>query len=102
MLRPDWIDRPTRGTHNFTRSDDQHDQFRGVDKTFAIFETQHTQDTDSFCSRYSKETSTVDHRLHLDQDKSLVGSDVILYPAGDKVYTIMLRIKTNTHWRARW
>jgi hypothetical protein len=82
-----------------TRSDDQHAQFRSVEENFAIIETENTEDTTSFSSRYKKAASLIDHRLHMDEDESCVESDVILCQIDDKFYRLLLRIKTNTHWR---
>lgn len=82
-----------------TRSDDQHAQFRSVEENFAIIETENTEDTTSFCSRYKKAASLIDHRLHMDDDESSVESDVILCQVDDKFYRLLLRIKTKTHWR---
>jgi hypothetical protein len=82
-----------------TRSDDQHAQFRSVEENFAIIETENTEYTTSFCLRYKKVASPADHRLRIDEDESSVESDVILCQMDDKFYRILLRIKTNTHWR---
>jgi hypothetical protein len=82
-----------------TRSDDQHAQFRSVEENFAIIETESTEYTTSFCLRYNKVASPTDHRLRIDEDESSVESDVILCQMDDKFYRILLRIKTNTHWR---
>ncbi|KAI2463451.1 hypothetical protein F4781DRAFT_416626 [Annulohypoxylon bovei var. microspora] len=82
-----------------TRSNDQHTQFRSVEENFAVIETEGTEDTTSFCSRYKKEKSLIDHRFKVDRDKSLVESDVILSQMDDKFYRLFLRIKTESHWR---
>jgi hypothetical protein len=82
-----------------TRSDDQHAQFRSVEENFAIIETENTEDTTSFCSRYKKAASLIDHHLHMDEDESYVESDVILCQMDDKFYRLLLRVKTKTHWR---
>jgi hypothetical protein len=82
-----------------TRSDDKYAQFRSVEENFAIIETENTEDTASFCSRYKKPAFSIDHRFHIDEDESSVDSDVILYQVDDKFYRLLLRIKTNTHWR---
>ena len=76
-----------------TRSEDQHSQFRSVEANFAIIETA------SFCSRYKKAASLIDHRLDVDEDKSHVESDVILCQMDDRFYRLLLRVKSKTHWR---
>lgn len=82
-----------------TRSEDKYTQFRSVEENFAIIETENTEDTSSFCSRYKKAASLIDHRFDMDEDESLVESDVILCQVDEKFYRLMLRIKTNSHWR---
>jgi hypothetical protein len=82
-----------------TKSDDQSAQFRSVEENFAIIETENTEDTISLCSRYKKAASAIDHLHHMDEDDSLIDSDVILYQVDDKFYRLLLRIKTSTHWR---
>jgi hypothetical protein len=83
----------------FTKSDDQSAQFRSVEENFAIIETENTEGTTPFCSRYEKASSAIDHHLHMDEDDSSMDSDVILYQVDDKFYRLLLRIKTSTHWR---
>lgn len=72
-------------------------QFRTVEENFTIIETERTEDTDLFCSRYKKAASSVDYRL--DEDESALESDVILWQADDRFYRLLLRIKANNHWR---
>lgn len=82
-----------------TKRNDQHAQFRSVEENFAIIETENTEDTTPYCSRYKKGASLVDHHLHVDEDESIVESDVILCQMDDKFYRLLLRIKTKNHWR---
>ncbi|KAI0834615.1 hypothetical protein F5Y06DRAFT_278479 [Hypoxylon sp. FL0890] len=82
-----------------TRSNDQHAQFRSVEENLAIIETENTEDTTSFCSRYKKAASLIDHRSKMNIDESPVESDVILYQTDDIFYRLLLRIKTQSHWR---
>ena len=89
----------SRGRLGVVTTDDEHAQFRSVEENFAIIETENTEDTTAFCSRYSKEASLIDHNSHLDHDDSTVESDVILYQVDDRFYRLLLRIKTKTHWR---
>jgi hypothetical protein len=65
-----------------TKSDDQFAQFRSVDENFAIIEPENTDDTTSFCSRYKKAASAIDHHLHMSEDDTSMDSDVILYQSG--------------------
>ncbi|KAH6640431.1 hypothetical protein F5144DRAFT_609434 [Chaetomium tenue] len=83
-----------------TKSDRQEMQFRTVEDNFAIIETEMTEDTALFTSRYKKAASNLDRDFCLDKDKSAVESDVILWQADDKFYRLLLRVKTNNHWRA--
>lgn len=53
-------------------------QFRSVEENFAIIETENTEDTSHFCSRYKKPVSLIDHGLRVDEDKTSVKTDVIL------------------------
>jgi len=82
-----------------TKSNDQHTQFRSVEENFAIIETENTEDTTSFCSRYKKAASLVDHSFNVDEDESDVESDVILCQMNDRFYRLLLRVKSKTHWR---
>ncbi|KAJ2967511.1 hypothetical protein NQ176_g9628 [Zarea fungicola] len=82
-----------------TRRDDRSSQFRSVEENFAIIETENTEDMTVFGSRYKKEASLVDHSLKLIDDEESVESDVILCQMDDRFYRLLLRIKTNTHWR---
>ncbi|KAI1138675.1 hypothetical protein F5Y05DRAFT_46689 [Hypoxylon sp. FL0543] len=82
-----------------TKGDNQYTQFRSVEENLAIIETENTEDTTSFCSRYKKATSLIDHQSKMDRDKSTVESDVILYQSDDRFYRLLLRIKTKSHWR---
>jgi hypothetical protein len=82
-----------------TRSHDRHVQFRSVEENFAIIETENTEDTSPYCSRYKKDTSLVDHGLHVDDDESYMESDVILCQMDERFYRLLLRIKTQNHWR---
>lgn len=58
-----------------------------------------TQDTTSFCSRYKKAASPIDHHFNVDEDDSHVESNVILCQMDDRFYRLLLRVKTKTHWR---
>ncbi|KAK4108860.1 hypothetical protein N656DRAFT_801545 [Canariomyces notabilis] len=80
-------------------SDGQQMGFRAIEENFASIRTESTEDTISFCLRFRKEHSALDHDFRLCEDESAVESDVILYPEDDKVYRLLLRIKTKTHWR---
>jgi hypothetical protein len=82
-----------------TRSHDRHAQFRSVEENFAIIETENTEDTTPYCSRYKKVASLADNHLQVDEDESYVESDVILYQMDDKFYRLLLRIKTQNHRR---
>jgi hypothetical protein len=83
-----------------TKSDLQEMQFRAVEENFAIIETERTEDTSLFCSRYKKAASSVGRDFRLDEDESAVESDVILWQADDRFYRLLLRVKTKNHWRA--
>ncbi|KAK2470150.1 hypothetical protein H9L39_18298 [Fusarium oxysporum f. sp. albedinis] len=74
-------------------------QFRSVEENFAIIETENTEDTSPFCSRYKKAVSPVDHGLSVDEDESSVKTDVILCQVDDKFYRLSSRIQTKNHWR---
>jgi hypothetical protein len=50
-----------------TKSDDQFAQFLSVEESFAIIETENTDNTTSFCSRYKKAGSAINHHLHMDE-----------------------------------
>ncbi|KAI2621783.1 hypothetical protein GGR54DRAFT_79691 [Hypoxylon sp. NC1633] len=89
----------SRGRLGVITRNDQDVQFRSVEENLAIIETENTEDTTSFCSRNKKASTLVDHRLHVEIDKSPIESDVILYQVDDKFYRLLLRIKTQTHWR---
>ncbi|KAH7180277.1 hypothetical protein DER46DRAFT_928 [Fusarium sp. MPI-SDFR-AT-0072] len=74
-------------------------QFRSVEENFAIIETENTEDTSPFCSRYKKAASLIDHGLSVDEDESSVKTDVILCQMDDKFYRLSFRIQTKNHWR---
>ncbi|KAF5540178.1 hypothetical protein FPHYL_12121 [Fusarium phyllophilum] len=74
-------------------------QFRSVEENFAIVETENTEDTSHFCSRYQKAASLIDHSLSLDVDGMSVKTDVILCHMDDKFYRLSYRIQTKNHWR---
>ncbi|KAG4269337.1 hypothetical protein FPRO04_12026 [Fusarium proliferatum] len=74
-------------------------QFRSVEENFAIIETENTEDTSHFCSRYKKAASLIDHGLRVDEDKTSVRSDVILCQIDEKFYRLSFRIQTKSHWR---
>ncbi|KAF5694910.1 hypothetical protein FDENT_805 [Fusarium denticulatum] len=74
-------------------------QFRSVEENFAIIETENTEDTSHFCSRYKKAASPVDHNLSLDLDETPVKTDVILCHIDEKFYRLSYRVQTKNHWR---
>ncbi len=82
-----------------TRGEHSRAQFRSVEETFAIIETEGTGDTTHFCSSNKKPTSRIDHHFHVEEDASSVESDVILCQMDDRFYRLLLRIKTESHWR---
>ncbi|EWG35852.1 hypothetical protein FVEG_00053 [Fusarium verticillioides 7600] len=74
-------------------------QFRSVEENFAIIETENTEDTSHFCSRYKKAALLIDHSLSLDLDETSVKTDVILSHIDDKFYRLSYRVQTKNHWR---
>jgi hypothetical protein len=82
-----------------TKSNSQPMQFRTIGENFAVIQTEKTEDTSWFCSHNTEEASIVDRTFPLEEDESEMKSDVILYQADDRFYRLLLRIKTQTHWR---
>jgi hypothetical protein len=75
-------------------------QFRGIEENFAVIETEDTEDTNIFNSRYKKKFVTPeDWSKAKDTDTSDVSSDVILISTGETHYRLLLRVKTSLHWR---
>jgi hypothetical protein len=82
-----------------SRENEQYTEFRGVEENFAIIETENTEDNSAFCSRNKKLATVVDHRLMLEHDQAAVDTDVILFPVDNKFYRLLLRVRTESHWR---
>jgi hypothetical protein len=74
-------------------------QISKVEETFAIIETQETDDTDAYCSRVKKESTPVEHRFLIEEDSSRIDTDMILFHREDRFYRILLRVKAQNHWR---
>ena len=74
-------------------------QFRSVGETFAIIETEGTEDTTIFNSRFKKDPMPPGSTSTLKDDNCTVKSDVVLISVHENFYRLLLRIKTPNHWR---
>ena len=79
--------------------DDERIQFRSVEENFAIIETENTEDTTAYNSRFRKESLLPGSSVTLSHDDTAVNSDLILVSTGDNLYRLLMRVKSSGHWR---
>lgn len=83
-----------------TRDIDQDSfQFRGVEETFAIIQTEHTEDTSNYVDRYKMEALPSGSNAHLMNDKADVACDMFLVSAAESTYRFLFRVRSDSHSR---
>ena len=91
-----------KGTIGVARSRDDVQgtmQFQGIEETFAIIQTEHTEDTSSYINHFPKEELAQGSTLVLPEDHSSVNCDLLLVPAAENAYRFLFRVRSENHSR---
>jgi hypothetical protein len=77
---------------------EQH-HFRGIMEKFAIVQAEHAEDTSSFNQRFDKWPEPCNGSIKVSDDDSTFTSEVMLVPASEELYRLLLRIRSDTFVR---
>ena len=91
-----------KGTIGMVRHRDNEEgtlQFQGIEETFAIIQTERTEDTTSFVDRFPKEARASGSPFAFAKDRSSVTCDLSLVATAENSYRFVFRVRSSSHCR---